>query len=161
MPSTASLSRPSWHASSATAFRRRFEEALCQAMLAGWARQQQSRRALVHDDGDLGPVARLVGMLDGYDLLVEPARLNGHVGAVMGLERELVLRLARWPVGLGDVSPVTPMWISLKGSVRLPTTASMSEVSPVRAAPAGVLSPVHAPARRLGTTASATSASLV
>lgn len=75
----------------------RFEEALCQAMLTGWARQQQSRRALVHDDDDLGPVARLVSMLDGYDLLVEPARLNGHVGAVMGLERELVLRARDGP----------------------------------------------------------------
>ena len=48
-----------------------------------------------------GPFARLD--FDRYDLVVEQACLEGRLGAAMGFERELVLRVARDPVRVGDV----------------------------------------------------------
>ena len=47
-------------------------------------------------------------------------------------------------------SAVTPMWMSLKGSVSPPTTGSTIAVSPMRRAPARVRHPVGAAAHRLG-----------
>ena len=48
-----------------------------------------------------GPLTRLE--LDRHDLLVEPARLNRCLSAAMGLQRELVLGVARDPMRLAHV----------------------------------------------------------
>ena len=55
---------------------------------------------VARDDGRL---ALLSGHLDGHDLLVEPAGLDGRYGPLLALERERVLALPADAVALGDV----------------------------------------------------------
>src|SRR6202042_873536 len=96
------------------------------------------------------PLARLD--LDWYDLLVEEPRLNRHLRAAMGLERELVLSLTRDPVRLGHVlSRHAHMNLIERVSEAPDHRIDERRVADPRA-PAGVLHPVGAPAHRLGTT---------
>jgi hypothetical protein len=60
--------------------------------------------------------------LDRYDLSVEAPRLDRHLRTAIGLEREIVLRVTRDPVGLGHVLGRHPHVDLMNGSVRQPTT---------------------------------------
>src|SRR5205814_2290672 len=63
-------------------------------------------------------LALLGGDLDGYDLRLEGARLDGGCGLRLAVRRELVLLLARIPYLLAMFSAVTPMCTKVIGHVR-------------------------------------------
>jgi hypothetical protein len=96
------------------------------------------------------PLARLD--LDRYDLLVEQPRLNCHLRPAMGLERELVLRVARDAVRLGDVLGRHPHMDLMERIGEAPDHRIDERRIAHPRAPAGVLYPVGAPAHRLSPT---------
>ena len=89
--------------------------------------------------------------LDGHDLLLEPARLYRRDRATMRLDREFVLRLAGYAVGLRQVLG-RDSHVHLVERVRERADDRVHERRLAQPrAPARALHPVGAPAHRLGT----------